>query len=63
MGIRRSGGQRMKYIKIVMTSFFASAFGCFLTLGATNDDFTFPAIVVFIAWITLLIMTIFEENS
>lgn len=53
----------MKYIKIVMTSFFASAFGCFLTLGATNEDFAFPAVVVFIAWLTLLIMTFFEEDS
>ena len=55
--------KRMRYIKIVMTSFFASAFGCFLTLGATNEDFAFPAVVVFIAWITLLIMTIFDEDS
>lgn len=53
----------MKYIKIVMTSFFASVCGCFLTLGATNEDYAFPAIVVFIAWLTLLIMTIFEEDS
>ena len=53
----------MKYIKIVMTSFFASVFGCFLTLGVTNEDYVFPAIVVFIAWLTLLIMTFCEEDS
>lgn len=53
----------MKYIKIAMTSFFASVFGCFLTLGATNEDLAFPAVVVFIAWLTLFIMTIFEEDS
>ena len=53
----------MKYIKIVMTSFFASAFGCFLTIGATNEDFFVPAIVVFMAWLTLLILTIFDEDE
>lgn len=53
----------MRYMKMVMTSFFASVFGCFLTLGATNEDFVFPAIIVFIAWFTLLIMTIFEEDD
>ena len=55
--------KRMRYIKIAMTSFFASVFGCFLTLGATNEDLAFPAVVVFIAWLTLFIMTIFEEDS
>lgn len=53
----------MKYMKIIMTNFFASVFGCFLTLGATNEDYTFPAVVVFIAWFTLLIITIFEEDK
>lgn len=53
----------MKYIKIVMTSFFATVFGCFLTLGATNEDYFFPAVVVFIAWFTMLIMTTFEGDS
>lgn len=53
----------MKYIKIVMTSFFATAFGCFVTLGATNKDFTAPTVVVFIGWFTFFIMTIFEENG
>ena len=53
----------MKYMKIVMTSFFATAFGCFVTLGATNKDFVAPTVIVFIAWLTLLIMTIFEEDS
>ena len=53
----------MKYIKIVMTSFFASVFGCFSTLGATNEDLVFPAVVVFIAWLTLLILTISEEDG
>ena len=48
----------MKYMKIVMTSFFAAVFGCFLTLGAIA-----PAVVVFMAWLTLLIMAIFEEDS
>lgn len=53
----------MKYIKLLMTSFFASAFGCFATLGATNKDFTAPAVVVFIGWLALLIMTSFEEGE
>lgn len=52
----------MKYVKIVMSNFFASAFGCFLMLGATNEDFVVPAIVVFIAWLTLLILMIFDDE-
>jgi len=51
----------MKYIKLLMTSFFASAVGCFATLGATNKDFTAPTVVVFIAWLTLFIVTSFDE--
>lgn len=53
----------MKYIKILMTSFFAAVFGRFLAFGATNEDFIAPIVVVFIAWLTLFIMTIFEEYS
>lgn len=53
----------MKYIKMTMTSFFATALGCFVTLGATNKDFTAPTVVVFIGWFTFLIMMIFEEDN
>lgn len=52
----------MKHIKIVMESFFAAAFGCFLTQGATNDDLIAPAVVVFVAWLTLFIMMLFDNE-